>query len=81
MTEKGKTVVKHGVTIIGPDNIPSDMALESSLLYSRNILNFILEITKEGKMNLDIDNEVVAGSLITDQGEIIHSALKNGVAD
>ena len=81
LTEKGKTVVKHGVTIMGPENIPSEMALESSLLYARNILNFILEITKEGKMNLDLDNEVVAGSLVTDKGELVHSALKNGVSD
>jgi NAD(P) transhydrogenase subunit alpha len=81
LTEAGKTVVKHGVTIMGPSNIPSDMALESSLLYARNMLNFILEITEEGKMNLDLENEVVAGSLITDAGEIVHAALKNGVKD
>lgn len=74
LTEAGKEVEKYVVKIIGHTNLPSLIAEEASRLYARNVLNFLLEIFKEGK--LDFENEVVKGSLITYQGEIVHPRVQ-----
>ncbi|MBI4358598.1 MAG: Re/Si-specific NAD(P)(+) transhydrogenase subunit alpha [Candidatus Omnitrophica bacterium] len=76
LTEPGKEVEKHGVKIIGYTNLPSLMAEEASRLYARNVMNLIFEIWKEGSSEIDFENEVVRESLITHQGEIVHSRVQ-----
>jgi NAD(P) transhydrogenase subunit alpha len=75
LTEAGKDTIKHGVTIIGRKNVPGLMSSQSSQLYARNMLNLILEISKNGQINLDIENEIVKSSLITHNGEVVHEML------
>jgi NAD(P) transhydrogenase subunit alpha len=79
LTEPGKTVVKHGVTIIGPLNLPSTMAPQASQLYSRNISSFLLAIMKEGGLNVDLTDDLVKGSLVINRGEIVHPATKAAI--
>lgn len=80
LSEVGKDVLKHGVTIIGQVNIPSSMPVHSSLLYARNILAFVNLISPEGKsINVDLSDDVIIGSLITHNGEIVHPAIKDAV--
>jgi len=70
-TEAGKTVEERGVKIISPVNLPSDMAAHASQLYAKNIENLLgLLVTEEGQLNLDFDDEVIAGACITHDGEI-----------
>jgi H+-translocating NAD(P) transhydrogenase subunit alpha len=71
LTEAGKTVVKHGVTLIGETNIPALVAADSSSLYARNVLDFLkLVLTKEGGFNVPMDDDIVAACLMTRGGEV-----------
>ena len=57
-------------------NVPSLMAFQASQLYARNIYNLLLEITKDGNLNLKPGDEIVRGALLTHQGEITHPEIK-----
>jgi NAD(P) transhydrogenase subunit alpha len=72
ITEPGKTVVKYGVTIHGPLNLPSTMATESSRLYSKNVSGLLQLMIKEGKLNIDPKDEVVKGSMVLNAGQVVH---------
>ncbi len=77
LSEYGKTVEKYGVKIIGPANLPGELATDSSSLFARNLLNFITPmVDKETKtLKIDIGDEVVKGTLVTQNGQIVHPAL------
>ena len=79
LTEPGKTVVKFGVTIIGPLNLPSAMAPQASQLYSRNVTSFFMTMMKDGNMKLDAADELVRGSLVINRGEVVHAATKAAI--
>lgn len=76
VTEPGKTVVKYGVTINGSLNLPSMMAQQSSQLFARNVTSFVLAVVKDDKVELDLKDDLVRGSLVTSKGEILHQATK-----
>ncbi len=76
VSELGKTVKKHGVIIIGEPNLPSLVPQHASDMYSKNILSLIQHISKEGKIELKLEDEIVKGSLITHNGEIINQRIK-----
>lgn len=80
LTEAGKTVVKHGVTIIGELNVAGQLAVDSSALYSKNLLNFITPlIDKETKsLAINWEDEIITGTALTKDGEIIHPSLREG---
>jgi NAD(P) transhydrogenase subunit alpha len=72
LSEAGKTVVKHGVTLIGETNIPALCAADASALYARNVLDFLkLIIDKEGALAMDRNDEIVAATLMCTGGEVI----------
>ena len=73
----GKTVKKHNVTIIGEPNLPSLVPTHSSDMYAKNILSLVTHIGKEGKVELNLEDEIVQGSLITNNGEVIHQRIKD----
>ena len=71
LTEAGRTVVKHGVTLVGETNLPALVAADASALYARNVLDFLkLVIDKEGKLNVNLDDDIVAACLMTHKGEV-----------
>ena len=78
LTEPGKEVVKEGVIICGPLNLPSDMAMQASQLYSKNISGLLLLMIKEGAMNLDFEDVVINDSCVTHDGEI-HGTFKERI--
>ncbi len=77
ISEKGKTVKKYDVTIIGEPNLPSMVPTHASEMYSKNILSLIQHISKDGKINLNLDDEIVKGCLITRNGEVINQRVKD----
>jgi NAD(P) transhydrogenase subunit alpha len=77
ISEKGKTVKKYDVTIIGEPNLPSMVPTHASEMYSKNILSLIQHISKDGKINLNQDDEIVKGCLITRNGEVINQRVKD----
>ena len=76
VSEKGKTIKKYGVTIVGEPNLPSLVPYHASEMYSKNILNLISYLNKEGKIDLNLEDEIVKGSLITYKGEVINGRVK-----
>jgi NAD(P) transhydrogenase subunit alpha len=80
LTEPGKTVVKHDVTIVSPLNLPASMAEHASALYARNVQSLLeLLVDDEGALKLDFDDEIIAGACITRGGEIVHEAARKTV--
>ncbi len=73
LTEAGKTVMEHGVTIIGETNIPALVAADSSSLYARNVLDFLkLVLTKEG-FSVPMDDDIVVACLMTQSGQMLRT--------
>ena len=71
LTEAGKTVLKHGVTLIGETNLPALVAADSSSLYARNVLDFLkLVLPKDSGFVVPMDDDIVVACLMTQAGEI-----------
>jgi NAD(P) transhydrogenase subunit alpha len=72
LTEAGRTVVKHGVTIVGETNLPALVAADSSSLYARNVLDFLkLVLDKEAAFSLNLADDIVAACLMTHSGSVV----------
>jgi NAD(P) transhydrogenase subunit alpha len=77
LTEAGKTVVKYDVKIIGPENLPASMPDHASQLYAKNVQSLLgLMVDDEGALQLNFDDEIIAGACITRGGEIVHEGAK-----
>jgi NAD(P) transhydrogenase subunit alpha len=75
LTEADKVVIKHGVTIVGYTNLASMVPADASSLYARNLLDFLkLIITKEGALNIDLADDIVAATLLARDGEVTRKA-------
>ena len=71
LSEADKTVVKHGVTIVGETNLPARVAADASALYARNVLDFLkLICPKEGGLKIDLEDDIVAACLVTRDGQV-----------
>jgi len=80
LTEPGQTVVKHDVTIVSPLNLPSSMPEHASALYARNVQSLLeLLIGEDGTLDLNFDDEIIAGACITRDGEIVHAGARKAV--
>lgn len=77
LTEQGQTVVAHDVTILGPENIPSDLAFHASQMYGKNMQTLLeLILDDEGNLSLDFNDEIVAGTVVAHQGEVPHGHMR-----
>ena len=76
LTEPGQEIVKHGVVIIGPVDLPSTVPVQASEMYARTVTSYLLHLLKEGKPQLDLDDELTRGPLVTHKGEIVHDVVK-----
>ncbi len=72
LTVPGEEIGRHGVTILGPINLPSTVPFHASQMYSRTVTNYLLFLLKEGKINLDWNDELTRGPAVTHQGEILY---------
>lgn len=80
LTEPGQTVVRHEVKIVSPLNLPAQMAEHSSQLFARNVLSLLeLFVGEDGALKLDFDDEIIAGSCVVREGEIVHPGAKAAV--
>ena len=71
LSRAGETVVENGVKVIAPLNLPSEMATHASQLYAKNVENLLrLLVSEEGTLNIDFEDEVIAGACLTHEGEI-----------
>jgi NAD(P) transhydrogenase subunit alpha len=71
LTEPGRTVSRHGVTLVGETNLPALVAADASSLYARNVHDFLkLILPKEGGLTIDMSDDIVAACLMTQNGEV-----------
>jgi len=78
LTKADEVVVEHGVTIMGPTNLPGTVPFHASQMFAKNLVTFVKEITtKEGVLNIDMGNEVHRDSLLTRDGEIVNARVRD----
>jgi len=79
LTELDKTVIKHGVTLIGESNIPSLVAADASQLYARNLLNFLMLMSEgEGVLNTLLEDEIIEAAVLCRGGEFLKPQFLKG---
>ncbi len=71
LTKPGETVVAHGVTIQGPENLPSTVPYHASQMYAKNVATFLLHLVKKGELTLDMDDEITKETMMTKNGEVV----------
>ena len=77
LTEQGKTVMAHGVTILGPENVPSELAYHASQMYGKNMQTLLeLILDDQGNLNLDFNDEIIAGTVVAHNGEVPHPYMR-----
>lgn len=79
ITPPGKIEVKHHVTLIGIKNIPGMLPTSSTWMFAQNIANFVKYLVKDGKIVLDREDEIIAKSLTTIDGEIVHKGARKAM--
>jgi NAD(P) transhydrogenase subunit alpha len=80
LTVPGETVIRYGVKIVAPLNLPSTLAEHASVLYARNIAALLDLMLSDGELKLDFEDEVIASACITRDGEIVHAGAKAAAA-
>ncbi|MCC6218550.1 MAG: Re/Si-specific NAD(P)(+) transhydrogenase subunit alpha [Aquabacterium sp.] len=74
LTEANRTVVKHGVTLVGETNLPALVAADASALYARNVIDFLkLVINKEGQFHIDLEDDIVKACLMCRDGQLLRA--------
>jgi NAD(P) transhydrogenase subunit alpha len=76
-----RVTTENHVTILGPTNIASTVPHEASIMYAKNVTAFLLNIVKDGKLELDLEDEIVRGTLVTRGGEILHKGVLEALAE
>jgi NAD(P) transhydrogenase subunit alpha len=76
LTQSGKTIVAHGVTIIGRINIATEVPYHASQMYARNVTAFLLHLAKEGKLQINLEDEITRETLLTRDGEIVNQRVR-----
>jgi NAD(P) transhydrogenase subunit alpha len=75
VTEPGRTIDYRGVTVIGPVNLPSEVPFHASQMYSKNVSAFVTQLLKDGQLQLNLEDEIVKGTLVAHGGQLVHPAV------
>ena len=76
LTKPDETVVEHGVTIIGEFNLAAAVPYHASQMYARNLTAFLLHLAKEGKVQLNLNDEIIRETLVTHEGEVVNARVR-----
>ncbi len=76
LTKADETIEVHGVTIFGPTNLPAEVPFHASQMYAKNVTTFLLHLVKEGKLELDLEDEITKETLLSKDGEIFNPRVK-----
>ena len=79
LSEAGKTVERHGVTIMGPDNLAAAIPVHASQMYAKNAVTFLLEMVQDGSLNVDLANDVVGPACLTHGGEVRNDRVRSAL--
>lgn len=75
LTVPGETVVAHGVSILGPANLPSEVPYHASQMYANNVTAFLLHLVDDGRLKIDVDDEIVRQTLMTREGKVVNERV------
>jgi len=76
VTESGKTICHNGVEVHGPTNLPATIPYHASEMFAKNISTFLLNLVDDGKLNIDLDDEIIRDTLVTRDGEIVNGRVR-----
>jgi NAD(P) transhydrogenase subunit alpha len=76
LTRADEVVVEHGVSILGPTNVPASVPYHASQMYAKNISNFLAHIAKNGEINLDQEDEILRETLLTRDGKVVNPRVR-----
>ena len=79
LTKPDETVHENGVAILGPCNLPTTIPVHASEMFSKNITTLLLSLVKDGAIHIDKEDEVVAGTLVTHGGEVVHPMVREAL--
>ncbi len=77
LTQADQLIVEQGVTILGPTNLSSEVPQHASQMYAKNLVNFLLHMTKDEKLDLDLKDEVVRDTLAAMDGQVQNQRLRD----
>ncbi|MEE8200167.1 MAG: Re/Si-specific NAD(P)(+) transhydrogenase subunit alpha [Candidatus Acidoferrales bacterium] len=76
LTRVGETVEAHGVTIMGPVNLPSSVPYHASQMYAKNVTAFLQNLVKNGELSLNLEDPIIRDTLLTHQGKVVHPQIR-----
>lgn len=76
LSEPDQRVERHGVTILGPTNLPSDVPNHASQMFSKNVTTLLQHLAKDGEIRFDLSDEITAGTLATHEGKVVHPLIR-----
>ncbi|HHX10658.1 MAG TPA: NAD(P) transhydrogenase subunit alpha [Firmicutes bacterium] len=79
LTVGGEVIEKYGVSIDGTKNIPGMVPESSTTMFARNVLNYVSNIVKDGKIVIDLEDEITASSLVCKDGELVHAGAREAM--
>jgi len=74
-------VTDNGVTIFGPTNLAASVPHEASMMYAKNMSAFLMLLVKDGALDIDMDDEIVRGTLVTRGGEVTHKRVIEALSE
>jgi NAD(P) transhydrogenase subunit alpha len=77
LTRADERVIAHGVTILGPTNLPSETPQHASQMYANNVAKFVANLAPEGQVHLNLDDEIIRDTLLTRDGQVVHPRLRD----
>jgi NAD(P) transhydrogenase subunit alpha len=80
LTKADQRVIAHGVTILGPTNLPSEVAFHASQMFSANVTSFLLNLVKKGELILNCDDPIIRETLAAHEGQVVHPRLRELLA-
>jgi NAD(P) transhydrogenase subunit alpha len=76
LTRPGETIVEHGVTIVGLFNLASSVPYHASQMYAKNLSSFLLLLVKDGKLQINLKDDIIRETLVTQGGEVVNPRLR-----
>jgi hypothetical protein len=76
LTKANERVVAHGVTILGPTNLPSEVPYHASQMFSANVTAFLLNLVKKGELEMNMEDPIIRDTLVAQNGEVVNSRIR-----
>ena len=76
LTKPSETIASHGVAILGPTNLPSEVPFHSSQMFAKNVTTFLQHVVKDGEFSFDMSDQITRDTMITRNGEVVHPAVR-----